>query len=121
MAFSGVFVKASDSLRLVFWRARTYAIANALQFQIDVEGMPEPSVDLDEASLLHHAQENAHRQRLDRRIVFEVITQPLGNRQHPLANWPSRKNVVGQVGGGFDHPPGVSSGTDTTALARMHA
>jgi hypothetical protein len=26
--------------------------------------------------------------------------------------------VVGQVGGGFDHPPGVASGTDTTALAR---
>ena len=26
--------------------------------------------------------------------------------------------MVGQVGGGFDHPPGVAGGTDTTALAR---
>ncbi len=29
-----------------------------------------------------------------------------------------RKTVVGQMGGGFDHSPGVASGTDTTALAR---
>jgi hypothetical protein len=35
-------------------------------------------------SLLYHCQENAQRQRLDHRIVFEVIAQPLGNRQHPL-------------------------------------
>jgi hypothetical protein len=53
--------------------------------------------------LFHDAQENAQRQRLDRRIVFEVITQPLRNRQHPLADRQSRKNVVGQMGGGFDH------------------
>jgi hypothetical protein len=50
--------------------------------------------------LFHDAQENAQRQRLDRRIVFEVITQPLGNRQHPLADRQSRKNVLGQMGGG---------------------
>jgi len=30
--------------------------------------------------LFHDAQENAQRQRLDRPILFEVITQPLGNR-----------------------------------------
>jgi hypothetical protein len=30
--------------------------------------------------LFHDAQENAQRQRLDRQILFEVITQPLGNR-----------------------------------------
>jgi len=71
--------------------------------------------------LFHDAQENAQHQRLDRPIMLEVITQPLGNRQHPLADRQSRKNVVGQVGGGFDHPPGVAGGTDTTALARMHA
>jgi hypothetical protein len=70
--------------------------------------------------LFHDAQENAQRQRLDRGIVVQVITQPHGNRQHPLADRQSRTNVVGQVGGGFDHPPGVASGTDTTALARMH-
>ena len=29
--------------------------------------------------LFHDAQENAQRQRLDRRIVLQVITQPLGN------------------------------------------
>jgi hypothetical protein len=68
--------------------------------------------------LFHDAQENAQRQRFDRRIVFEVITQPLRNRQHPLADRQSRENVVGQMGGGFDHSPGVASGTDTTALAR---
>jgi len=71
--------------------------------------------------LVHNAQENAQRQRLDRPIMFEVIAQPLGNRQHPLTDRQSRKNVVGQVGGGFDHPPGVAGGTDTTAFARMHA
>ena len=68
--------------------------------------------------LFHDAQENAQRQRLDRPIMFEVITQPLGNRQHPLTDWQSRKNVVGQVGRSFDHPPGVASRTDATALAR---
>jgi hypothetical protein len=68
--------------------------------------------------LFDDAQENPQRQRLDRRIVLQVITQPLGNRQHPLADRQSRKNVVGQKGGGFDHSPGVASGTDTTALAR---
>jgi hypothetical protein len=54
------------------------------------------------------------------RIVSQVITQPLGNRQHPLTDRQSRKNVVGQMGGGFDHSPGVASGADTTALARIH-
>jgi len=71
--------------------------------------------------LFHDAQKNAQRQRLDRPIMFEVITQPPGNRQHSLTNRQSWKNVVGQVGGSFDHSPGVASGTDTTALARMHA
>jgi hypothetical protein len=71
--------------------------------------------------LFHDAQENAQRQRLDRGIVLQVITQPLGNRQHPLADRQSRKDVVGQMGGGFNHSPRVASGTDTTALARMHA
>ncbi len=67
--------------------------------------------------MLYHAQENAQRKRLDRRIVLQVITQPLGNRRHPLADRQSRKNVVGQMGGGFDHSAGVASGTDATALA----
>ncbi len=68
--------------------------------------------------LLHDAQENAQRQCFDRRIVLDVLSQPLGNQQHLLANLRSRKNVVGQIGSSFDHPPGVASGTDTTALAR---
>jgi hypothetical protein len=50
--------------------------------------------------------------------VFEGIAQPLGNRQHPLADRQPRKNVVGQMGGGFDHPPGVTSGTDAATFAR---
>ncbi len=29
------------------------------------------------------------------------------------------ENVVGQVGGSFDHPPGVASRTDTATLARQ--
>ena len=49
--------------------------------------------------------------------MFEVITQPLGNRQHPVTDRQLRKNVVGEMGGGFDLPPGVASGTDTTPLA----
>ena len=48
---------------------------------------------------------------------MQVIAQPLGNRQYPLANRQSRKNVVGQVGSGFDHLPGVAGGTDPAALA----
>ncbi len=68
--------------------------------------------------MFHDAQENAQRQRLDRGIMFEVITQPLGNRQHPLADRQRWNNVVGQMGGGFDHPPGVTSGTDAAAFAR---
>ena len=49
---------------------------------------------------------------------MQVIAQPLGNRQYPLANRQSRKNVVGQMGSGFDHLPGVAGGTDPTALTR---
>ncbi|KFB72964.1 MAG: putative translation factor (SUA5) [Candidatus Accumulibacter phosphatis] len=40
--------------------------------------------------------------------MFEGITQPLGNRQHPLADRQPRKNGVGQMGSGFDHSPGVA-------------
>ncbi len=68
--------------------------------------------------LFHDAQENAQRQHFDRRIVLQVVAQPLRNRQHPLADRQSRKNVVDQMSCSFDHPPGVASGTDTTALAR---
>lgn len=71
--------------------------------------------------LLHDAQENAQRQRLDRRIVLQVITQPLGNRQHPLADRQPRKNVLGQMASGFDHSPGVASGTDTTTFGFDHS
>lgn len=71
--------------------------------------------------LLHDAQENAQRQRLDRWIVLQVIPQPLGKRQHPLDVRQSWKNVVGQMDSGFDHSPGVAGGTDPAALARMHA
>jgi hypothetical protein len=71
--------------------------------------------------LFDDAQETAQRQRLDRRIAWQVITQPLGNRQHSVADRQPRKDVLGLMGGGFDHSPGVASGTDTTALARIHA
>ena len=50
-----------------------------------------------EQGLLHDAQENAQRQRRYRRIVVQVITQALGNRQYPLPNRQPRKDVVGQV------------------------
>jgi hypothetical protein len=36
--------------------------------------------------LLHDDQENAQSQRFDRPILFELIAQPPGNRQHPLTN-----------------------------------
>jgi hypothetical protein len=68
--------------------------------------------------LFHDAQENAQRQRLDRGIVLQVVAQPLRNRQHPLADRQLRKNVVGQMGCGFDHSPSVASGTDAAALVR---
>ena len=68
--------------------------------------------------LVHDAQENAQRHHLDRRIEFEVITQALGNRQHSLADRQRRNNVVGQMGSGFDHSPGVTSGIDATTFAR---
>ena len=48
MAFSGVFVFGSDSLRPVSWRARTYANTNALQFWVDAERMPEPDIEVDQ-------------------------------------------------------------------------
>jgi hypothetical protein len=44
-ALSGVFVFAADSLQPVFWRARTYAITNALQFWRDAERMPATEHD----------------------------------------------------------------------------
>ncbi len=68
--------------------------------------------------MYHDAQENAQRQGHDRPIRFEVITQPLGNRQHPLADRQSRQDVVGQMGDGSDPSPGVASRTDAAALAR---
>jgi len=43
--------------------------------------------------LFHDAQENAQRQCFDCRIVLQVVAQPLRNRQHPLADRQSRKNV----------------------------
>jgi len=47
MAFSGVFVVAAGSLVQESWRARTYAITNALHSWIDAQRMLEPYIEAD--------------------------------------------------------------------------
>ena len=71
------------------------------------------------ASLLCHSQENSQGQYLNRPIMFGVLTQPPGNRQHPaLVGGQSPQNVVSQIGCGFGHPAGGTSGIDAAASVR---
>ena len=39
-----------------------------------------------------------------------------GERQHPLSRWCRRNDVIDEVGGGFDHPPGAAGGAETPTL-----
>jgi hypothetical protein len=74
-------------------------------------------------ALLHHREEDMQGQGLDGRIILQV----LAHRQHPLAHRHARHDVVGEMGGGFDHAPGVmtegnprgTGGTDAATLARI--
>ena len=45
-------------------------------------------------------------------VVFQVITQPFGHRQHPLPHRQARNDVQGEMGGGFDHAPGGAGRTE---------
>jgi len=58
--------------------------------------------------LLDHAQED-RQYGCDRSpVVPKEITQPLGQRQHPLAHRQRREDMIDQVGGGLRHAPGCA-------------
>jgi hypothetical protein len=50
-------------------------------------------------------------------VVLEVVAQPLGQGEHPLAHRQTGQDMLGEVGGGLRHPPGVARGADAAAFA----
>lgn len=68
-------------------------------------------------SPLDGAQEAVQRGVQEGWVVFQVITQPLGYRQHPLPHRQARDDVQGEMRGGFHHAPGGAGRTDATPLA----
>ncbi len=70
-------------------------------------------------ALLHCAEEHVQRQGLNSRIVLQEVAQAFGHRQHPLAHRQTRDDVIGEMGGRFNHAPGVAGRTHATALARV--
>jgi hypothetical protein len=53
----------------------------------------------------------------ENRVVVEEGADPLGDGEHPLAVRRPRQDLVVQVGGDLDHPPGVAGRADAAALA----
>ncbi len=50
-------------------------------------------------------------------VVLEVVAQPLGQGQHPLAHRQAGQDMVGQMRGGLHHAPGVAGGADAAPFA----
>jgi hypothetical protein len=53
----------------------------------------------------------------DGRVVVEEGADPPGNGEHPLADRQRRQDVIVQVGGDLDHPPGIAGRADAPAFA----
>lgn len=49
--------------------------------------------------------------------VIEVVAQPFREREHPLPHRQGGKDVIDQMGGGFDHAPSGARRADASALA----
>jgi hypothetical protein len=59
------------------------------------------------------------RQGLNGRVALQVVAQAFRHRQHALAHWQPRHDVLGQMGGGLDHAPRVAGRTHPPALTRV--
>ena len=51
-------------------------------------------------------------------VMVEVIAQPLGQGQDPLAHRPRGQDMIDKVGRAFYHAPGVARRADAPAFAR---
>jgi len=68
-------------------------------------------------ALLHHAQKDTQR-RIERALLaLQVVAQPFGYRQNPLAHWQAGEDMIGQVRSGLGHAAGVARGADAAAFA----
>jgi hypothetical protein len=63
------------------------------------------------------AEQGAEHVAGEARVVGQEGSDPLRQREHPLADGHRRQDVVGVVGGHLDHAAGAAGGADAAALA----
>ena len=68
-------------------------------------------------SLRDDPQEDAQHHVEHRSIALHEVTQPLRERQHPLAHRQAGENMIRQLCSGLRHAPGPAPGAKATALA----
>lgn len=68
----------------------------------------------------HHGEKNAPHRALQGRVALKEVAPPLGRRQHPLPHRQARDDVVGEMGGGFDHAPGIRFENGKKAMVELN-
>ena len=96
----------------------TKAVDEGDRAQVPAGGVSQSRTGaMGQQALLHHVQKDAQRRIECTLVALQVIAQPFGRRQHPLAHWQAGADVIGQVRCGLGHAPGVTRGADATAFA----